>query len=82
MTAPTSAATSGPNTGVVPQSLFLLDDTLRRNVALGLHDADIDDEAVVEAVALAHLERVVEELPEGLDTVVGERGWRLSGGQR
>lgn len=70
------------NVGVVPQSLFLLDDTLRRNVALGLRDADIDSTALTEAVEVAQLDEVVDELPEGLDTVLGERGVRLSGGQR
>lgn len=68
--------------GVVPQSLFLLDDTLRRNIALGLPDNHIDHDAVDEALDVAQLREVVDELPEGLDTVLGERGVRLSGGQR
>lgn len=70
------------NLGVIAQSLFLLDDTLRRNIALGLRDADIDQAAVEEAVEVAQLDEVVNELPHGLDTVVGEGGVRLSGGQR
>jgi ATP-binding cassette subfamily C protein len=70
------------NLGVVHQSVFLVDDSLRRNIALGIDDEDIDPEAVSEALALAHLEEVVRALPQGLDTVVGERGVRLSGGQR
>lgn len=70
------------NLGVVPQSLFLLDDTVRRNVALGVPDHHIDEQALREAVGVAQLDEVMKELPDGLDTVVGERGVRLSGGQR
>lgn len=68
--------------GYVPQSIFLTDDTLRRNVALGLPDDQIDNAAITRAIRAAQLENLVEELPGGLDTVVGERGVRLSGGQR
>ena len=68
--------------GVVPQMIFLVDDTLRRNIALGTGDDAIDEAAVREAVELAQLEEFVGSLPDGLDTVVGERGVRLSGGQR
>jgi ATP-binding cassette, subfamily B, bacterial PglK len=68
--------------GVVPQVVYLFDTTLRRNIALGLHDREIDEARVWEAVRLAQLESVVAALPEGLDTVMGERGIRLSGGQR
>jgi ATP-binding cassette subfamily C protein len=68
--------------GVVPQTLFLLDDTLRRNIAFGLDEQDIDDGAVAAAARMAQLEEFVAALPEGLETVVGERGVRLSGGQR
>jgi ATP-binding cassette subfamily C protein len=70
------------NIGMVSQSVFLLDDTLRRNIALGLADAEIDEQQVVEAVRLAQLEDFVASLPDGLDTVVGERGARVSGGER
>lgn len=70
------------NLGVVSQMVFLTDDTLRRNIALGIPDEQIDETAVREAVRLAQLEGFVESLPEGLDTVVGERGVRLSGGER
>jgi ATP-binding cassette, subfamily B, bacterial PglK len=70
------------NLGVVPQTIFLLDDTLRRNIALGLEDHEIDDRAVQAAAQLAQLDDVTAELPQGLDTRVGERGIRLSGGQR
>jgi ABC-type multidrug transport system fused ATPase/permease subunit len=68
--------------GYVPQSIFLTDDTLRRNVAFGLPKNEIDDEAVRSAIRAAQLEEFIESLPLGLETVVGERGVRLSGGQR
>jgi len=70
------------NLGLVSQQVFLLDDTLRRNIALGVPDEEIDDGAVREAVQLAQLEEFVASLPNGLETVVGERGARVSGGQR
>jgi ATP-binding cassette, subfamily B, bacterial PglK len=68
--------------GYVPQDVYLVDDTLRANIALGWRGDDIDDEAVLEAVRLAELEEVVASLPEKLETVLGERGVRFSGGQR
>jgi ABC-type multidrug transport system fused ATPase/permease subunit len=68
--------------GYVPQSIYLTDDTLRRNVAFGLPNEQIDDLAVQRAIKAAQLEEFVADLPEGLETVVGERGIRLSGGQR
>ncbi|WP_052667103.1 ABC transporter ATP-binding protein [Nitriliruptor alkaliphilus] len=70
------------NIGLVSQQVFLLDDTLRRNIALGVADHDIDESQVLEAVRLAQLEDFVASLPDGLDTEVGERGVRVSGGQR
>ena len=68
--------------GYVPQSIYLCDDTIRRNVAFGVPDADIDDDAVRRALAAARLDDLVATLPDGVQTVVGERGMRLSGGQR
>ena len=68
--------------GYIPQTIFLMDDSLRRNIAIGIADAEIDEVAIVEALKSAQLEDFVASLPEGLDTVVGERGVRLSGGQR
>jgi ATP-binding cassette, subfamily B, bacterial PglK len=68
--------------GYVPQDVYLVDDTLRANVALGWYGQEVDEERVREAVRLAELDEVVAALPEGLDTRVGERGVRLSGGQR
>lgn len=69
--------------GYVSQSIFLLDDTITRNVAFGLPDDEIEMDAVRRACAQAQIADFIEgELPEGYDTVVGERGVRLSGGQR
>ncbi len=70
------------NIGYVPQSIYLTDDTLRRNVAFGLPAGGIDEPSVRRAICAAQLENFVRELPAGLDTMVGERGIRLSGGQR
>lgn len=68
--------------GYVSQDVYLLDDTLRRNIAFGLADSAIDEGRLVAAVKQARLEEVVALLPLRLDTVIGENGIRLSGGQR
>ena len=68
--------------GYVPQHIYLTDDTLRRNVAFGLSNEQIDDKAVTRAIIAAQLEPFIKSLPNGLETLVGERGVRLSGGQR
>jgi ABC-type multidrug transport system fused ATPase/permease subunit len=68
--------------GYIPQTIFLMDDSLRRNIAIGIADSEIDEDAISEALKSAQLEDFVASLPKGLDTVVGERGVRLSGGQR
>lgn len=68
--------------GYVPQAVFLIDDTVRSNVAFGLKKNEIDDEKVWEALRQAQLKEFVEALPYGLDTIVGERGVKFSGGQR
>ena len=68
--------------GYVPQDVYLLDDTLRRNVAFGIADSQIDEQRLASAVTQARLDEVVSALPQRLDTVVGENGVRLSGGQR
>lgn len=70
------------NVGYVPQSIFLTDDTIRRNVAFGVNDSEIDDAAVDRALRAAQLDAFVGTLPTGKETLVGERGVRLSGGQR
>lgn len=67
--------------GYVPQSIYLTDDTLRRNIAFGLVDKDIDSKAVARAIETAQLTEFVERSLEGVDTILGERGARLSGGQ-
>jgi ATP-binding cassette subfamily C protein len=68
--------------GYVPQSVFIVDDSVRRNIALGVPAAEIDEARVRAAVAMAQLDETVAGLARGLDTAVGERGVRLSGGQR
>ena len=69
--------------GYIPQSIFLLDDTIRRNVAFGVPDEEINDEKVWEALYAAQVGTfIMDELAEGIETVVGENGVRLSGGQR
>jgi ABC-type multidrug transport system fused ATPase/permease subunit len=70
------------NVGYVPQEVFFIDDTLRRNIAFGIADDEIDEGRIQKAVHLAALRSVVEELPNDLDTVLQEHGSRLSGGQR
>jgi ATP-binding cassette subfamily C protein len=71
------------NLGYVPQHIYLMDDTIARNIAFGVPDSKINDAAVEWAARIANLhEFVINELPDGYDTVVGERGIRLSGGQR
>ena len=68
--------------GYIPQSIYLTDDTIRSNVALGLAPEQIDEAAVWRALESAQLADFVRGLQDGLDTVIGERGVRLSGGQR
>lgn len=70
------------NIGYIPQMIFMLDDTIRRNVAFGVQDDKIDEARVWEVLKEARLDDFVKGLPEGLDTGIGERGIRLSGGQR
>lgn len=68
--------------GYVPQSIFLTDDTLTRNIAFGVPDHLIDYQKLNNAIHTAQLTELVEQLPNGMETVIGERGVRLSGGQR
>lgn len=68
--------------GYVPQTIFLIDSSIRSNIAFGIDEQDIDDERVVRALDLAQLKEFVDELPAGMNELVGERGVRLSGGQR
>jgi len=66
----------------LPQQVFLIDNTLKRNVALGVDDAQIDDSRLHKALHQARLSELLEQLPNGVETLLGERGIRLSGGQR
>lgn len=70
------------NIGYIPQTIFMIDSTIRKNVAFGYAEEDIDDEKVWRALREAQLDEFVKGLPEGLDTSIGERGIRISGGQR
>lgn len=70
------------NIGYIPQTIFMIDASIRKNVAFGVPDEEIDDNKVWEALKEAQLDEFVRGLPEGLDTGIGERGIRLSGGQR
>lgn len=68
--------------GYVPQAIYIVDDTIRMNIAFGEEPKKVDDEKVWQALRIAQLDQFVEMLPKGLETVVGERGIRFSGGQR
>ena len=68
--------------GYIPQTIFLIDDTIERNIAFGVPDELIDSERLNQAIEMAQLTEMIEGLPDGIKTSVGERGIRLSGGQR
>lgn len=68
--------------GYVPQSPYIYDGTLLGNVAFGLHDSEVDRDLVLECCKMASMEDFLGDLPQGIDTPVGERGARLSGGQQ
>lgn len=68
--------------GYIPQSIYLSDDTIRNNVAFGIYEEQIDEDAIWKALEKAQLKEFVQGLENGLDTYVGDRGVRLSGGQR
>ncbi len=70
------------NIGYIPQMIFMLDDTIRKNVAFGVPEDKIDEDRLWEVLKEAQLDEFIKTLPEGLDTGIGERGIRLSGGQR
>jgi ABC-type multidrug transport system fused ATPase/permease subunit len=67
--------------GYVPQSIFLTDDTIRRNIAFGVPEEQINEDAIARVICAAQLKTFIGTLPEGVNTFVGERGTRLSGGQ-
>ena len=68
--------------GYIPQVIYLMDDTIRANVAFGIPESEIDDVAIEKALQEAQLDQFVQALPDGLDTMIGDRGVKLSGGQR
>ena len=68
--------------GYVPQEIYLLDDTIRRNIAFGVDDSDVNDDRVLEVLKIARLDSLIEKTKDGLELLLGERGTRLSGGQR
>ena len=68
--------------GCVPQDVFILDESLKKNIAFGLPDEDINDEKLEKAIYLSNLSELKNSLKHGVDTLVGEKGSRLSGGQR
>lgn len=68
--------------GYIPQSIYLMDDTMKANIAFGIEEEKIDEAMLWKAVREAQLEDFVKSLPEGLDTMIGDRGVKLSGGQR
>ncbi|VEP12681.1 ABC transporter ATP-binding protein [Hyella patelloides LEGE 07179] len=68
--------------GYIPQSIFLIEDTIRKNIAFGVPEDLIDYQKLYQAIKAAQLQELVDELPNGIETFVGERGVRLSGGQR
>ncbi len=68
--------------GYIPQSIYLVDESIRANIAFGIDEDKIDDKRIWEVLEEAQLKEFVEELPEGLDATIGDRGIRISGGQR
>ncbi|MCR5849054.1 MAG: ABC transporter ATP-binding protein/permease [Lachnospiraceae bacterium] len=70
------------NIGYIPQTVFMLDDSIRKNVAFGIPEEEIDEKRIWEVLKEAQLDEFVKGLPDGIETGIGERGIRLSGGQR
>ena len=70
------------NVGYIPQMIFMLDDTIRKNVAFGIAEEEIDEDRLWETLREAQLDEFVKSLPDGVNTSIGERGIRISGGQR
>jgi ABC-type multidrug transport system fused ATPase/permease subunit len=66
----------------IPQEIFIMDESIRQNIALGIPENQIDDEKLMQVISEVQLEELINELPDGTATVVGEHGTRLSGGQR
>ena len=70
------------NIAYVPQNIYLIDASIRENIALGVDEKDIDDEKIQKVLVASELSSFIEDLPEGVYSGVGERGVKLSGGQR
>jgi len=68
--------------GYIPQNIYLLNDSIKNNIAFGLEDSRIDKEMIDTAIRTAQLDKFISSLSKGIETIVGERGIRLSGGQR
>jgi len=68
--------------GYIPQSIFMLDDDIKSNIAFGIKKEEQDEERIWESIKEAQLEEFVKGLKDGIDTQIGERGMRLSGGQK
>ena len=68
--------------GYIPQTIYLMDDSISANVAFGIPDSEIDDAAIEKALREAQLDQFVHTLPDGVNTMIGDRGVKLSGGQR
>ena len=68
--------------GYIPQNIYILDDSIKRNIAFAVDDDEIDEERIWKAIEQAQLNEFIQSLPDGVDTVIGERGARVSGGQR
>lgn len=66
----------------LPQDVFLVDDTLEKNIALGVSEKNINSNKVLEAIKKARLKDLIDNLPKGKETIIGERGIRVSGGQK
>ncbi len=69
-------------TGYVPQQPFLLDGTIKENIAFGISDDDVDIKTLLDVIEVAQLKELVDELPDGINTIIGEKGVKFSGGQR
>lgn len=70
------------NIGYIPQTIYLSDESIKKNIAFGISEQNIDNEKVKDAIKSAQLDEFIDSLSNGVDTVVGDRGVRLSGGQR
>lgn len=68
--------------GYVPQTMTLLDDTIKQNIAFGISESEINDQKIAEVINKTQLSEFIRELPQGIDTIIGDRGLRISGGQR